>query len=186
MFQKQATVKQISFNQNNSAAAKSKRKPFLAQAQTKFVNISLLAAALVVGVSNSAIAETTLVFNEQTTSFEFIPGGSLPRQIGDVLKFETVLLDPVTNTQLGTKSGECKTTEQLANGDYIAKCKETITLGDGTIYTNDKLNQTALEQFQPQQLKITHGDGAYKSVKGNEIIKQTRFPDGFLIELRIN
>jgi len=190
MFQKQATVKQISFNQDNSAAAKSKRKPFLAQAQTKFVNISLLAAALIVGISNTAIAATRLEFDEQTTFFQFIPGGSLARQVGDKLTYNTVLLDPATGDTKATKSGECTTTKQLGNDDFIAFCTETITFlrsGD-QIRTEGQINQTALERLKTQKLDITGGTYEGKDAKGKESITQKSLdrPDLAHIELQIN
>jgi hypothetical protein len=107
MFQKQATVKQMSFNQDNNAAAKSKRKPFLAQAQTKFVNISLLAAALIVGISNTAIASTKLEFVEKQTLVAQIDNGdNVPRTIGDIEIFKSVLVD-ANDVQQGTKTTEC-------------------------------------------------------------------------------
>lgn len=99
MLQKQATVKQISFNQENNAAAKSMRKPFLAQAQTKFLNISLLAAALIVGISNTAIAATKLEFVEKQTLVDRIDNGDGVESIGDREKYTSILSIPTASSR---------------------------------------------------------------------------------------
>ncbi len=189
MFQKQAIVKQISFNQNeNSAAAKSKRKPFLAQAQTKFVNISLLAAALIVGISNTAIASTKLEFVEKQTLVAQIDNGdNVPRTIGDIEIFKSVLVD-ANDVQQGTKTTECVLDRVTPDGDVVVSCTEIIFLPGGKLVAEGELNLTGkFFKLEPEKLDIIAGTGAYAGAKGKETItKLIPEPGLYSIELVIN
>ena len=188
MFQKQATVKQISFNQDNSAVAKSKCQPFLAQAQTKFVNISLLAAALIIGISNTAIAATKLEFVEQQTLVDRIDNGDGRESIGDREIYKSVLFDS-NGIQQGTKTTECLLNRVTPNGNFVVFCTENISLfNSGTLFAQGELNLTGrFFDLKPEKLDIIGGDGAYESAKGKETItKLTQQPGLYSVELVIN
>ena len=188
MFQKQATGKQISFNQDNSAAAKSKRKPFLAQAQTKFVNISLLAAALIVGISNSAIASTKLEFVEKQILVRQIDNGdNVPRTIGDIEIFASVLVD-ANDVLQGTKETKCVLDRVTPNGDAVVFCTEKIFLSGGKLVAEGELNLTGrFFKLKPEKLDIIGGDGVYADAKGKETItKLIPEPGLYSVELAIN
>jgi hypothetical protein len=187
MFQKQATVKQMSFNQDNSAAVKSKRKPFLAQAQTKFVNISLLAAALIVGISNSAIASAKLEFEEQQDLVTRIDNGDGVEGIGDREIFTSVLVDS-NDVQQGTKTADCLFDRVTPNGDVIVVCTEMIFLSGGTLFVQGEINLTGrFFKLQPEKLDLISGTGAYADAKGKETITRLRVEPGlYSVELVIN
>ena len=187
MFQKRATVKQMSFNQDNSAAVKSKRKPFLAQAQTKSVNISLLAAALIVGTSSSAIATTKLEFVETQDLVARIDNGDGVESIGDREIFTSVLVDG-NDVQQGTKTTECVLDRVTPDGDVIVSCTEIIFLPDGKLVAEGELNLTGrFFDLKPEKLDIIGGDGAYTGAKGKETItKLTPQPGLYSVELVIN
>lgn len=187
MFQKQATVKQMSFNQDNSAAVKSKRKPFLAQAQTKSVNISLLAAALIVGTSSSAIATTKLEFVETQDLVARIDNGDGVESIGDREIFTSVLVDG-NDVQQGTKTTDCLFDRVTPNGDVVVFCTEIISLSGGTLFVQGELNLTGrFFDLKPEKLDIIGGDGAYTGAKGKETItKLTPQPGLYSVELVIN
>ena len=188
MFQKQATVKQMSFNQDNSAAAKSKRKPFLAQAQTKFVNISLLAAALAMGISNTAIASTKLEFVEKQILVEQIDNGdNVPRTIGDIEIFASVLVD-TNDVQQGTKTTKCLLDRVTPDGDVVVFCTEEIFLSGGKLVAQGELNLTGkFFDLKPEKLDIISGTGAYAAAKGKETItKLTPEPGLYSVKLVIN
>ena len=188
MFQKQATVKQMSFNQDNSAAVKSKRKPFLAQAQTKSVNIQLLAAALIVGTSSSAIATTKLEFVETQDLVARIDNGDGVESIGDREIFTSVLVDG-NDVQQGTKTTDCLFDRVTPNGDVVVFCTEIISLfNSGTLFAQGELNLTGrFFDLKPEKLDIIGGDGAYTGAKGKETItKLTPQPGLYSVELVIN
>ncbi len=187
MFQKQATVKQMSFNQDNNAAAKTKRKPFLAQAQTKFVNISLLAAALTVGISNSAIATTKLEFVETQDLVARIDNGDSVESIGDREIFTSVLVDG-NDVQQGTKTTDCLFDRVTPIGDVVVVCTEIISLSGGTLFVQGELNLTGrFFKLQPEKLDIISGTGAYTGAKGKETITKLRVEPGlYSVELAID
>ena len=155
--------------------------------QKKFANITVLAAALLVGLSNTAFAATKLEFVEQAISYSETDGGEPGNSVEDALTVDSILLDPNTKEQKGTKHLECLRTSQKQNGDLIVSCNETIYLPDGKIYTEGEFNETGkLNQFKPTKLDIVGGEGAYAGAKGKEQIIAIRLPDQYSLELVIN
>lgn len=147
--------------------------------------VLILTLGLVIGlVGAAAAAPPDLVLNEQTTSFQYIDGGAPGRGVGDVLVYTTILIDPATGQVVGRKEGRCTTIRVAGDGDFIARCQETIYLPGGTVYTDgSNFNQTEFEAFVPQTLNIVGGTGQYANVRGIEVLQQTRFPDQAQITL---
>lgn len=149
--------------------------------------VLIMTVGLVVGLVGTATAQQAppdLTFFEQTTSFRFVDGGAPGRGVGDQFFYTTILIDPATGQVVGRKEGVCTTIRVAGDGDYIARCQETIYLPGGTVRTDgSNFNQTEFEAFVPQTLNIVGGTGQYANVRGVEILQQVRFPDQARITL---
>lgn len=130
-----------------------------------------------------------LEFREKATSVDFIELDNIPgiTSVGEGISFEanlyepgTDLFDDIPDEVLGTKSATYTAVNpiQLGNGDFILNGLETITLPDGEIFAEGRINATALERLEPQKIQITGGSGIYDNAHGIETIQQV-FPDVF-------
>ena len=155
--------------------------------RTRVSMVALAAAAMVLGTANPAAAATyNLTYYEQTTSFQFIDGGAPGRSTGDVFNFRAIEFtsSSYSGTVAGEKTGSCWTYAREPDGDWIAECREAITIyGRGTLNTHGVMNQTAFERFERQVLGIVSGGGQFAGARGNEFLVQTRFPDRAKIQL---
>lgn len=120
-------------------------------------------------------------YREVTRTVQMRDRGQPGRGPGDILSYVSDLFDEA-GVPAGTKEGGCRTIGRRGD-DFLADCSETITLADGEIYTWGVINQSALERFDVQRLRILGGVGVFEDASGEESIRQTELPDKFEIEL---
>lgn len=147
--------------------------------------LSVLLAASAVCAAPASAATTLGPWVEQTTSFNFTDGGVPGRSVGDVISYTAIELS--NGVPVATKSGQCLTVSQLANGDQIGWCHETLTFNDGSghLYIQGNLNESAMERGVPQNLSVFQGDGAYANRSGSENLLQIHYPDQFITNITL-
>lgn len=133
----------------------------------------------------SAQAATTLTYREVTTSVQFVPAsGADPRGAGSRFISTGDLLQ--NGQKVGVVTVDCLTTRKTG-GDYYGFCRETLAIpGQGSIYAEGEINESALERFVPQTIPVKSSSGVFGNRKGTLKIQQVVFPTEFVLTVTLN
>lgn len=110
------------------------------------------------------------------------PGCTDPRGPGSVLISFGDLLQ--NGTKVGTVTLVCTTTAKIG-ADYQGNCDETLYLANGTLKASGQVNESAIERFEPQRIRITGGTGAYAGKGGTLTVLQTKYPNEFRLTANV-
>ncbi len=118
--------------------------------------------------SKPLVGEVTSLKLEEiiTENFQLIERGEPGLSAGDMLMFETKLIDPNTDEIVATKNATERYV-QGESGDIISIIQETIDFVDGNkLYTLGTFNQT--ERPNILNFGIVDGTGTFEGAKGFE------------------